>query len=272
MDPRANSTPYFGHRVRSLSFTNAHLIEAQYGASMHIAEHVHDSAYLSLVIKGTYTECVAGSSQRCVTGTAIFHPSGERHADLFDNHTSRIFMIEPSQQWLHDLQSDRVRLEGRTVCRGTAMSALAGRIYDEMRATDPYSALVVEGLLLELAGIVARTAAIGGHKAPPWLLRVRERLLQEHGCSLRIKDLASAEGVSSAELARSFRRHFGSTAGDFLRRERIESASRLLRTTRIELASVALESGFANQSHFCRWFRHYTGTSPMQYRKRHQSS
>lgn len=47
-----------------------------------------------------------------------------------------------------------------------------------------------------------------------------------------------------------------------LRRLRIEKACGLLRREYLSLADVALQLGFADQSHFTRSFRRVTGTTP----------
>src|SRR5437762_7434210 len=95
----AQPRPYFGSYVTSRNVRDACLIEAQYGAGTRIPEHVHESAYLSLVLRGGYTEQMASGAQSCAAGTAIFHPAGERHSDRFDGNTGRLFMIEPSASW-----------------------------------------------------------------------------------------------------------------------------------------------------------------------------
>jgi AraC family transcriptional regulator len=50
-------------------------------------------------------------------------------------------------------------------------------------------------------------------------------------------------------------------------RHRIEAAKHLLRETDAPLAYVALESGFANQSHLTRIFQRYLAQTPKAYRQ-----
>ena len=51
------------------------------------------------------------------------------------------------------------------------------------------------------------------------------------------------------------------------RRLRVERARLLIQEGASDLASVALEAGFADQSHFTRVFRRLVGTTPGEYRR-----
>ena len=90
----------------------------------------------------------------------------------------------------------------------------------------------------------------------------------ENVCSLlTLETVAEIEGVHVVHLARVFRRFHGCTAGEYLRRLRIERAIEELRSTDKALADVAGDAGFSDQSHFSRTFKLSTGMTPGQYRK-----
>jgi AraC family transcriptional regulator len=52
----------------------------------------------------------------------------------------------------------------------------------------------------------------------------------------------------------------------YLIRQRVERAKQLLKQREQAIASVAMDCGFANQSHFAKCFRQYTGMNPKQFR------
>ena len=66
---------------------------------------------------------------------------------------------------------------------------------------------------------------------------------------------------------RAFRARFGVSVGTYVRRERIRWASRALRNTDAPIAEIALQAGFADQSHFTRTFVRHMGVSPGRYRR-----
>jgi len=72
--------------------------------------------------------------------------------------------------------------------------------------------------------------------------------------------------VHRVYLARTFRRHFGCTPGEFARFRRLERSLALLLGTRCSLAEVALRSGFVDQSQFSKAFTRCLGLPPGEYR------
>jgi AraC family transcriptional regulator len=53
----------------------------------------------------------------------------------------------------------------------------------------------------------------------------------------------------------------------YLMQQRLDRAKQLLRLPEFTVTRIALECGFANQSHFAKYFRRYTGVSPTQFRQ-----
>ena len=74
--------------------------------------------------------------------------------------------------------------------------------------------------------------------------------------------LARLAGVHPVYFSRAFRRRYGCSPGDYLRRRRLERALGLLRTRTLPLAQVAAETGHADQAHFTRAFTRRYGISP----------
>lgn len=85
--------------------------------------------------------------------------------------------------------------------------------------------------------------------------------------SIRLEDVARATGLSSYRLAHLIKEHTGKPLMRHVHWLRVQEARRLLTETTQDLASVAVESGFYDQSHFTRQFRLYTGLTPARYRR-----
>jgi AraC family transcriptional regulator len=99
------------------------------------------------------------------------------------------------------------------------------------------------------------------------LRRVREALDDRYAeRELRIADLAALAGVDPAHLARAFRAHCGTTAGAYLRETRVRRAAGALARSSAPLGQIALDAGFADQSHFTRVFRLAYGVTPQRWR------
>jgi AraC-like DNA-binding protein len=84
------------------------------------------------------------------------------------------------------------------------------------------------------------------------------------------KRLAEAAAMSVRAFERAFVAEYGMSPQRYLRRLRLQSASRRLVATREGLAEIAAGLGFADQSHFTREFRRLTGTTPGRYREQYR--
>jgi AraC family transcriptional regulator len=103
------------------------------------------------------------------------------------------------------------------------------------------------------------------------MLRSIEEYIDGHlEQNLSIEELASHLGISPSYLARSFRSSAGLTPHAYVMRRRLLRAEELLASTELPLADIALETGFADQSHFSRRFHEMTGMPPRTFRLQHR--
>lgn len=98
------------------------------------------------------------------------------------------------------------------------------------------------------------------------LKRILDFVSADPGRDLTLEAMAEQVGFSPYHFARLFRHTTGESPHQFVLRQRIEAVQRLLRETDAPLAQIALESGFANQSHLTRTFKRYLGVTPKAYR------
>ncbi|MEZ5173905.1 MAG: helix-turn-helix transcriptional regulator [Bacteroidia bacterium] len=75
--------------------------------------------------------------------------------------------------------------------------------------------------------------------------------------------------MSRPHFFRSFKREFGISPLEFILRERIKMACRLLHQSRYTVMDVALRCGFNNLNHFVDIFRRQMGSTPANYRIAH---
>jgi AraC family transcriptional regulator len=85
--------------------------------------------------------------------------------------------------------------------------------------------------------------------------------------NLSLTEIANELGMSQYYFCHLFKRSTGTSPHQFLIRQRVEQAKRLLKQSERTVTAIALDCGFANQSHFAKYFRHYTGINPNQFRK-----
>lgn len=198
--------------------------------------------------------------------TLVFHPPGMDHRDEVGERGAAFFSVEVEEAWL-----ERLRDEGRTRLGFTVLSSgeppwLAARLYRELRAGDACSGLAIEGLVLELLAAAGRLSRVEERRPPGWLSRVDTMLREGFRDGLTLDALAAEVGVHPAYLSRTFRRFRGRTPGEVLQELRVRAVCQGLADPDRSLADLALEAGFADQSHCTRVFKRVTGMTPGAFR------
>ncbi|MFC0435205.1 helix-turn-helix domain-containing protein [Kutzneria buriramensis] len=156
------------------------------------------------------------------------------------------------------------------------------RLAEEVGAVDP----LVEQLMLALDGAVREwepsartyvdhlTALLASHLArrrqPPsaagltsrQLAAVRDLIENRLSEPLPLTDLAGAAALSVSQFVRQFKASTGETPHRYLVGLRLRHAQRLLRTSTVPIADIAVRCGFSHQEHLTRVMRSRLGTTP----------
>lgn len=85
--------------------------------------------------------------------------------------------------------------------------------------------------------------------------------------SITLSEVGGHVRCSASHLGRLFKTHLKASPHRYLLGLRVERAQLLLTATRLPIAHVALECGFASQEHLTRHFRRLSGTTPAAYRR-----
>ena len=83
--------------------------------------------------------------------------------------------------------------------------------------------------------------------------------------ALSVRDLAAVACLSPYHFGKTFKRKMGQTVHRYVTLRKIERAKYLLRHSDHTLAEIAVNAGFADQSHFGSVFRQYVNITPRAY-------
>lgn len=256
---------YLGTPLGRVLLPDLALVETSYAPHLRLTRHRHERAYYCLVIAGDFAESCGGRDHEGGAWTLIARPAGEEHTQLFGRRGARCLNVEVAPAWLErhhlpaSVPSHRRELHARR-------SGLAARLYREFQVDDDMRHLALEGLAAELVVESVRASRDSDRAAPVWLRASRELLESRIVSPPTLEAFARAVGVHPARLARAFRRHFRCSPAEYVRRRRLEIASRALRETDLPLSQIALEAGFCDQSHLTRAFRRELNTTPAAFR------
>ena len=236
-------------------------------------EHEHAEVQLSARI-------VRPESGRSLAtpGSLTIVESGKPHGGtLLERAEFMMVYLEPDRldEEAYDL-TDRssVDIRGGEESGDTWMTSALGVIYDELHG-GPTNPVVAEALALSVL-----TRLLYSHSSldPPRWSRVRPLspsqvrqscgMLGEalnHGIS--VTHVANELGLGTSRFAKAFRATVGIPPYAYLMLHRIRRAENLVQRTTRPLVDVAMECGFASQSHMTAQFKKLLGATPARYRQ-----
>jgi AraC-like DNA-binding protein len=97
---------------------------------------------------------------------------------------------------------------------------------------------------------------------------VLDQIAEQFHEPLTLDQLAATYGHNELRFLRDFIRAIGLTPHAYLVEVRLQAARRMIEDTNLPLASIALDTGFAHQSHMGSIFRKHLAMTPSQYRSR----
>jgi AraC-like DNA-binding protein len=86
--------------------------------------------------------------------------------------------------------------------------------------------------------------------------------------SVDVSELSHKFGISATSIRNHFQCVYGESIASVLKRERMESAAKLLSESDLMVSEIALAVGYENQSKFAAAFRSFADDAPLEYRRK----
>ncbi len=256
---------YGGQVVERSSLAGLTLIENEYPAVITLRKHLHAVDCFSVLLTGTVTEVFRNKTLSWEPLSFGFSRAEEEHSTQVHSPRARFLIIELDTAWLTRARDASLVFGSSTVVRCGKISALAARLRDELHEPDEFSALSIEGIVLEMIAQASRETKLD-RRPPRWLERAREVIHSNYTESVGLESIARVVGVHPVHLARAFRKTYRSTVGDYVRQLRIQHVCGELSTTDAPLSEIAVAAGFYDQGHLARTFKKCIGLTPARYR------
>jgi len=157
--------------------------------------------------------------------------------------------------------------------RDPRINSLAGALLAEIEtgaASDPlFAESIATAMVVRLLGGAdasqgRATATLAAHKAA----RVTDYIESHLDQRLTLEALAALVDLSVPHFKALFRETLGMPVHQYVVRRRVERARALLMEGKLSLSQVALEAGFAHQSHMAHWMTRLLGATPRAFAKR----
>jgi AraC-like DNA-binding protein len=241
--------------------------------------HWHDSYLVGVTEQGVQQFNCRRTRHQSTPGKVFLLEPGDIHdgeAPTEDGFTYRMLYLDP--QWLKrelsavfDNAPDNSQLSFATTLASDARLAHATSLAFQAlhsRELKIVRQSALDGLLERLTSHLHWRTRYGEDPRLPLVAqKARDYLHANARYDIGLDQLAAVTGVDRFRLTRAFKAAYGMAPHAYLVQLRLATARRLL--ARGELpAMVAMELGFADQSHLGRWFVRAYGLTPALYRKR----
>jgi AraC family transcriptional regulator len=253
-------------KFRSLELDGFGITEAWFPAGEVLTRHTHERACVAVMLEGSFDLRFTAKSYPCLPNAVFTEPAGETHANFIGAAGAHVVVVQPNPTREELLRPFAPLLERATHRYHAGMAEQASQLARELNRIDDLSALAAEGLVLDMLVGLTRLE-IGWRRPPRWLLQAQELVHARFTEPIKVAEVAAEVGVHPAHLARCFRTQFRLSLGSYVRRLRLEWAARELLQSPTPLAQLALDAGFADQSHFTRFFKRRFGLTPSAYRR-----
>lgn len=220
------------------------------------------------------------TKQRWYRGEMVFFPYGEKTHWRWNNFLETVVFFLPVERWqqmaAEMFECDRsVELLPKFSPEDNVLRQILLLLAQELHNGGVNGTLFVDGLataaiahLLKHHSTVSLASRSISHGLSSWQLkRIVEYIDANLERKLSLKELAKVAEVGTTYFPQIFRQTTNSTPYQFVLSRRLEHSKKLLAERVLSIAEIALEVGFANQSHFTTAFRKVYGDTPASYRK-----
>jgi AraC family transcriptional regulator len=166
------------------------------------------------------------------------------------------------------VELDRVAIPPQLHVRDPRIEHIGWAVKAELEGAEPLGRLYGDSLGLALASHLlrsfapARTARTDAPLSRRRLARVTDYIRENISLDLSLAQLAGVLGMSPSHFKVVFKESVGIPVHQYVIRSRVELATNLIMGSALPLSEIALQAGFANQSHMARCMKRLTGLTP----------
>lgn len=153
------------------------------------------------------------------------------------------------QGGVHPVYLDSASSHFARAIEAARSTAAARELMHEMVST--YCRLVRKHAMTRFSPIIQRTIAM---------------IDSDLSADLSLRALAFAQSINPSYLSALFKKETGTTLTDHVNQKRMERAIHLLRSTHLQIQSIAQHCGISDVNYFSKLFRRRTGLSPREFR------
>ncbi len=255
--------------------------------------HGHDFTELVIILGGSAKHIYESSEYQVKPGDVFIIKGRETHGfrDCREFRLSNIMFepefltrvfpeigVLPGYQALLTVEPafrNRHRFQGRLWLNSEQLQKveqIIDQLIEEQRKSESGRKIMLTARLAELVIFLTRCYAATENLSKPAesviKLSATISYIKRHFTeNLTLRQLAKRSGMPVNAFLRDFKKITGCSPIEFVLRQRIRTASELLRGSSLRISEIAFRTGFADSNYFTRQFRKINGISPREFRK-----
>jgi AraC-like DNA-binding protein len=250
--------------------------------------HTHDEYNIIICLDGAI-DCIVGAARETLApGEVLVVNPGELHYNSYPKEPTGAVGVTlhvsegAMKRTIHrmrlplDLETTTISFIGKA--RDPALLPFAEELLSELDERQNGFEMVAQALVTQLivhllrrclSPVVQTPRRVLQRQLPSWqMVRAVEYMNACGKRNFKLTDLCATVGTSATRFIQLFKNSAGAEMSphEFYNRLLMSKAREYLADPSCSVKEVSFELGFQNESHFCRVFRNYTGTTPGGYR------
>lgn len=237
--------------------------------------HFHEEYAICVIERGHYEFYFEGSHERVSAGSLVLINPGEVHSGYsLDEQGWSYRAFYPGITLMRQIAYEITGEDWHTptfAYPGVIDPELSRQLGTLHRAIEQCRTRLTKDILLrEAMGLLIQKHARNKpenlqHKSDNRAVAIAQDYIQSYYAEdVSLDDIANEAGFSPYYLSRMFKSEVGLPPHKYLIQVRIQRAKALL-SSGMPIANVAVEVGFADQSHLTKWFKRVVGVPPGQF-------
>ena len=224
--------------------------------------HSHDNPTICFMLHGGGVEKRNRHSYERYACDVRFYHAEEKHQSIIKVFPSKCVNLDLEEKFLNQYQISE-NLLNLAVTKNLDVKFLMLKIHSELLINDDLTNSSIKILLLSMLEEIQKSS---NRKTPDWIINLHELLNDCWSEQPSLENLAAAVKVHPVTISKHFTRYFSCTLGEYLRKVKVNKSISLIKNSKLSLTEIALQCGFADQSHFTRNFKKITGFLPKDFR------
>lgn len=202
-------------------------------------------------------------AEDCVLDSHLFHPV------FLGGHFKSVYETKYLNPVIQNRNLDILPIRGQT---GTQRQLLQKLRQLSLLQNQPDVEFQTRNLVSEIWLLLLEELRNTQLKASPAknqdrILTMLAYIQENYEKKLTLQDIADAGAVSTRECLRCFRASIRQSPVEYLMEYRLQAAAKLLETTNLPVAQIAMRTGWGSSSYFAKMFHELRGKTPNAYRK-----